>query len=53
MDFGFINVILLYIDNRHVSATHVTIFSVASARIYNNNNIYWLQLDRHPVAVVI
>ena len=34
MNFGFINVILLYIDHRHVSTTHVTIFSVASANIY-------------------
>jgi hypothetical protein len=29
------NVILLHSDHRHVSATHVVIFSVVSARIQN------------------
>ena len=33
MHFCCINVILLYSDNRHVSAIHAAIFSVVSARI--------------------
>jgi hypothetical protein len=33
MQFEFMNVILLYSDQRRVSGTHVTIFSVVSARI--------------------
>jgi hypothetical protein len=33
MPFGFMKVILLYSDNRHVSATHVVIFRVVSASI--------------------
>jgi hypothetical protein len=28
MHFGYMNVILLYGDNQHVSATHVAIFMV-------------------------
>jgi hypothetical protein len=31
MHFGFINVILLHSDNRHVSVTHVANFRVVSA----------------------
>jgi len=31
--FGFINIILLYSDNRYVSATHGAIFRVVRARI--------------------
>jgi len=33
MHFAFMNVILLYSNHRHVSATHVAIFRVVSARI--------------------
>ena len=33
MHFGFMSVILLHSDNRHVSAAHVSVFSVVSARI--------------------
>ena len=33
MHFGLMSAILLYSDHRHVSATHMAIFSVASARI--------------------
>jgi len=33
MHFGFMNVILLYSEHRHVSDTHVHIFKVVSARI--------------------
>jgi len=33
MHFRFMNVILLYSDHRHVSASRVTIFRVVSARI--------------------
>jgi hypothetical protein len=33
MHFGFMNVILIHSDHRNVSATHVTICSVFSARI--------------------
>jgi hypothetical protein len=33
MRFGFMNVILLCSDHRHVSATHVAIKNVARARI--------------------
>jgi hypothetical protein len=33
MHCGFINLILLHTDNRHVSATQVTIFRVIRARI--------------------
>jgi hypothetical protein len=33
MHFGFMKLILLYSDYRHVSATHVEIFRVVSARI--------------------
>jgi len=33
MQFGFMNVILLCSDNRHVSVTHVAIFRVVSASI--------------------
>jgi len=33
MNFGFMNVILLYSDLRHASATHVVIFRMVSARI--------------------
>jgi hypothetical protein len=33
MHFGFVNVILLYSDHRHVSATRVAIFRVVSERI--------------------
>jgi len=33
MHFGFMRIILLYSDHRHVSTTHVTIFRVVSARI--------------------
>jgi hypothetical protein len=32
MKFSFVGVILLYSDKRHVSATHVTVFRVASVR---------------------
>jgi len=35
MHFGFVNVISLYGDYRHVSATHVAIFRVLRARIQN------------------
>jgi len=35
MYFGFVNVISLYGDYRNVSATHVAIFRVISARIQN------------------
>jgi len=35
MRFGFMNVILLHSDHRHVSATHVVIFRVVSSRIQN------------------
>jgi len=34
MHLGFLNLILLYGDNIYVSATHVVIFSVVSARIH-------------------
>jgi hypothetical protein len=37
MYFGFMNVMLLYSDNRNVSATLVAIFSVVSAK---NTNIF-------------
>jgi len=33
MHFGFMNIILLHSNHRHVSATHVGIFGVVSARI--------------------
>jgi len=33
MHFGFMNVILLCSDHRHVSVTHVAIFRVASASL--------------------
>jgi hypothetical protein len=33
MHFGFMNVILLYSDNRNVSATLVAIFSVVSVKL--------------------
>ena len=33
MHFGCMNVMLLYSDNRHVSATHAAIFRVVSARL--------------------
>jgi hypothetical protein len=33
MSFRFMNVILLYSDHRHVSATRVAVFMVVSARI--------------------
>jgi len=33
MRFGFMNLILLYSDHRHVSATRVAIFRVVSAII--------------------
>jgi len=33
MHFGFMHAVLLYSNNRHVSATHVSIFRVVSARI--------------------
>ena len=33
MHFGYMNVILLYSNHRHVSATDVDIFRVVSARI--------------------
>jgi hypothetical protein len=33
MHFGYMNVFLLYSAHRHVSATHVAIFRVASGRI--------------------
>jgi len=33
MHFGYLNAILLYRDNRHVSATRVSIFRVVSTRI--------------------
>jgi len=33
MYFGFMNVILLYSDHRHVLATHVANFRMASTRI--------------------
>ena len=33
MHFGFMNIILLHINHRHVSATHMAIFRVVSARI--------------------
>jgi hypothetical protein len=33
MHFGFLNVVVLYRDNRHVSATRVSIFSVVSTII--------------------
>ena len=33
MQFGFMNVILLHSDHRHVSATLVAVFSVITARI--------------------
>ena len=33
MHFGLMNMILIQGDNRHVSATHVSIFRVESARI--------------------
>jgi len=33
MRFGFMNVVLLRSDHRHVSATHVAITSVVRARI--------------------
>ena len=36
MHFGFMNVILLYSDHRHVSATLVAIFNVISAKIQKN-----------------
>ena len=32
-NFGFVNIILLHSDNRNVSATHVAMFRVVSARI--------------------
>jgi hypothetical protein len=33
MQFDYMNLILLYSDQRHVSATHVAILRVKSARI--------------------
>ena len=33
MQFGIMNVILLYSDHRHVTANHVVIRNVVSARI--------------------
>jgi len=33
MQFGYMNVILLYSNHQHVSATHVDIFRVVGARI--------------------
>jgi len=33
MHFGFMNVILLYSDHRHVSATHMAIFRLVGAKI--------------------
>jgi len=33
MHFGYMNVILLYSNYQHVSATHVDIFRMVSARI--------------------
>jgi hypothetical protein len=49
MNFGFMNVILLYSDLRHVSATHVAIFRVVNTRtqirIYFNTNTYILCRD--------
>jgi len=33
LPFGFTNVFILYSDHRHVSAVHVAIFRVVSARI--------------------
>jgi len=33
MHFGFVGVILLHSGHRHVSATHVTVFTVMTARI--------------------
>jgi len=33
MNFGFMNVILLYSDHRHVSDTHVVTMMVVNARL--------------------
>jgi hypothetical protein len=33
MPFGFLNIILLHSDHRHVSAVHVVIFRMVSAQI--------------------
>jgi hypothetical protein len=57
MHFGYMNVILLYSNHQHVSATRVDFFRVISARIqiyiyiYTvgqdnstvNNHIFWLK----------
>ena len=32
MQFDYMNIVLLYSDQRHVSANHVAIFGVESAR---------------------
>ena len=34
MHFGVMSAVLLYSDHRHVSATHMAVFSVESARIH-------------------
>jgi len=48
MHFGFMNVILLYSDRRHVSATHVAVFRVASARIHSIVQLYGFNHWRDP-----
>jgi len=50
MQFGFMNVILLHSDHRHVSATHVVIFRVVSARI---QNIFIVCRDHSTAKVMI
>jgi len=46
MYFGFINVILLYSDYRHVSVTQLTIFRVVRCK---NTNIFKLFQDHSTV----
>ena len=55
MHFGFMNVSLLHSDRRRVSATHVVVFRVVSARIHSIVQLYGFNygVTRHAIHIFV